>query len=50
MFREILKTISLENVPKRDLGFGSLSLAANVMLPNPKSLFGAAGHVPAGRA
>ena len=48
MFSEILKTISLENAPKCDLGFGRLSFAANVRLPNSKSHFGAAGHVPAG--
>ena len=50
MFSEILKTISLENAPKCDLGFGRLSFAANVRLPNSKSHFGAAGHVPAGGA
>jgi hypothetical protein len=50
MFSEILKTISLENVPKWYIGFGSLSLAANVRLPTPMYHFGAAGHVPAGGA
>ena len=50
MFSEILKTISLENAPKCDLGFGRLSFTVNVRLPNSKSHFGAAGHVPAGGA
>ena len=50
MFSEILKTISLENVPKCVVGFGSISFAANVILPTPTTHFEAAGHVPAGGA
>ena len=40
MFSEILKTISLENVPKCQVGVGRLSFAANERLPNPNPHFG----------
>ena len=46
MFSEILKTISLHAVQKRDLGVGSLTFAANVSLPTLRSRFGATHHVP----